>query len=62
MIPYGAVFGLDAAGIHDVAGALHCVFCVIIPPYAVYGGIYFIQRVTEINSVFRVESHQSWYQ
>ena len=45
MIPYGLVFGMDVGGLHDVSGALHCVFCLLIPPYASYGGVYFIQRV-----------------
>ena len=46
LIPYGLVFGLDVGGQYDVAGALHCVFCLLVPPYAAYGGVYYIQRVS----------------
>ena len=46
LIPYGLVFGLDVGGEHDLAGALHCVFCLFVPPYAAYGGVYYIQRVS----------------
>ena len=46
LIPYGLVFGLDVGGLHDLAGALHCVFCLFVPPYAAYGGVYYIQRVS----------------
>ncbi|CAG5124848.1 unnamed protein product, partial [Candidula unifasciata] len=44
LIPYTLVPVVDA--VHsDAAVVFHYVFCVILPPYIVFGGLYFISRV-----------------
>ncbi len=54
MLPFGAVFGTDIAGVENVAGIIHCVCCILVPPYAPFGGVYFIQKVIEIFCGFIV--------
>jgi len=49
-LPYALVGGLDEGGVSTPAQALHYVFCLLNPCYAVYGGLYYISRVSIIAS------------
>lgn len=60
MIPYIAVALLDAMRNSDTAEILHYVFCVIDPPYLVFGGIYYIDRVgSSVNCLLLKSKHFS---
>ncbi|XP_064604121.1 cholesterol transporter ABCA5-like [Liolophura sinensis] len=64
MIPYIAVALLDAMRNSDTAEIIHYVFCVIDPPYLVFGGIYYIDRMHRIqvltNSELTVGDYFKW--
>ena len=49
-IPFIAIGVLDGTGSSDTARLLHFIFCTIDPPYALLGGIYYINRVQLIRS------------
>ncbi|XP_071963813.1 cholesterol transporter ABCA5-like [Antedon mediterranea] len=45
------VIALDLTGSYSLAGGLHLLFSFIFPPYAIYGGIYYIVRIYEFANI-----------
>ncbi|XP_056019371.1 cholesterol transporter ABCA5-like isoform X3 [Ostrea edulis] len=49
LLPYSAVSMLDMFNIEDVARILHIVFCFIDPPYIIFGGLYYIDKIYRVK-------------
>ncbi|XP_041352800.1 cholesterol transporter ABCA5-like [Gigantopelta aegis] len=64
MFPYMAIALMDMFGMSDIAEILHYVFTVIDPPYIIFGGIYYIDRVSRIDRILQqstsFESYFKW--
>ncbi|XP_041364325.1 cholesterol transporter ABCA5-like [Gigantopelta aegis] len=53
IIPYIAVSLMDMLGAPDVAEYVHYVMCAIDPPYIVFGGIYYIDRISVVAGILQ---------
>lgn len=51
LLPYTAVSMLDMFALEKIARALHIVFSIIDPPYIIFGGLYYIDKVRFFCSV-----------
>ncbi|XP_062616764.1 cholesterol transporter ABCA5-like, partial [Saccostrea cucullata] len=49
LLPYSAVSVLDMLAEQDIARILHIVFCLIDPPYIIFGGMYYIDKIYRVN-------------
>ena len=47
---------MDMLGEPDTAKIVHYVMCTIDPPYVIFGGIYYIDRVRYLINCFKVGS------
>ncbi|XP_041378992.1 cholesterol transporter ABCA5-like isoform X2 [Gigantopelta aegis] len=53
IIPYIAISLLDMLGDSDIAQIIHYVMCVIDPPYIIFGGIYYIERISIVANILQ---------
>ncbi|CAL1534216.1 unnamed protein product [Lymnaea stagnalis] len=61
MLPYITVSLVDMISRSNVAVYLHYVFCVIDPPYIIFGGFYFISRINLVAVLSGFEAKTSDY-
>ena len=55
-IPYIPVAIIDMVANTDAAEIMHYVFSFLIPPYNIFGGLYYIDRVSNIN-IYLLQYH-----
>lgn len=52
LLPYTAVSMLDMFALEKIARALHIVFSIIDPPYIIFGGLYYIDKVYRVKTFY----------
>ncbi|XP_041361874.1 cholesterol transporter ABCA5-like [Gigantopelta aegis] len=53
IIPYIVISLMDMLGQPDVAQTIHYTLCVIDPPYIIFGGIYYIDRISRVSDILQ---------
>ncbi|XP_041362792.1 cholesterol transporter ABCA5-like isoform X3 [Gigantopelta aegis] len=53
IIPYIAISLMDMLGKSDVAEMVHYAMCIIDPPYIIFGGIYYIDRISRVADILQ---------
>ena len=50
-MPYLPVALVDSMTSESVASLLHVIFCCILPPYTMFGGLFYIDKVSTIEII-----------